>query len=172
MPAVIWWISIIWAKYKKHRVDDTNQDYTLLKNLTEDAIAKLMWRNFQPLPSIWLNFTSYIVELCNSAIIHTYSEIRQNFSNSVENLLTQLKLYFFLHTKYTTFQQAYSNNKINLHIKMLYCTVCIEVFSNFFMTIFLTFFLFVYHISIESVVSGTLATGIWLCRHCLQLRFH
>ena len=27
-------------------------------------------------------------------------------------------------------------------------------------------------ISIVSVVSGTLATGIWLFRHCLQLRFH
>ena len=37
----------------------------------------------------------------------------------------------------------------------------------------LAFFHFcVYSISIRSVVSGTLATGIWLCRHCLQLRIY
>ena len=40
--------------------------------------------NCLPFPSIWRNFTLHNVELCNSVISHIiYSEIRQNFSNSV-----------------------------------------------------------------------------------------
>ena len=53
---------------------------TLLENWT-----KYMWRNFRPFPSIWLNFTSYTVELCNIALTVAYSKIRQNFSKSVGN---------------------------------------------------------------------------------------
>ena len=41
-----------------------------------------MWRNFRPFPHIWLNFTSHraLQYLESSA---KYSEIRQNYSNSV-----------------------------------------------------------------------------------------
>ena len=44
--------------------------------------------------------------------------------------------------------------------------------QNFFLCGLRPFSFYVYHISIGRVVSGTLATGIWLCRHCLQLRYH
>ena len=56
---------------------------TLLESLSDDVIAELYMTKYSAIPSIRLNFTSHTVASCAVASSVTFSEILQNFSNSV-----------------------------------------------------------------------------------------
>ena len=106
---------------------------TLLENLPDDAIASL-WRNFRPFPSIWQNF--YVTWSFGIASSVTYSEICQNFSNSVFVSVIFLHIYIFrLSTEY-----------VNISIWQIISvpSICLPKHLSiyFFLYIYLLFYLF------------------------------
>ena len=55
---------------------------TLLESLSDDVIALLYMTKYSAIPSIRLNFTSHRASFAVASSV-TFSEILQNFSNSV-----------------------------------------------------------------------------------------
>ena len=73
--------------------------------------------------------------------------------------------------KYSNFKKAPHVHSTAKSSSPVWCTPHVK-WSNFFYFFCLTPFSFdAHHSFIGSVVSATLATGLWLCPHCLQLRF-
>ena len=106
---------------------------TLLEHLPDDAIASL-WRNFRPFPSIWQNF--YVTWSFGIASSVTYSEICQNFSNSVFVSVIFLNIYnFSLSTEYVNISiwQIISVPSICLpkHLSIYFSSVYLFAFLSF-----------------------------------------